>query len=227
MKTLIKVGIGVGVLAVAVAVVPALKGPYNRLKNTANEKLDAEFVVDNYKAEYVELNNKKIKVVENLQKFRVEQTVVQKKLSYANDKVVAAKKTLLEVGTSDMVKFNRAKDLYEAAKIEVENFISMGNAYSNAIVKLENTLYLIETNMSKAKANVTALESKKILVDSIRSVNSTVESLNGVGDTTLGVNVEKLDDDVLRESIKLEALRETVAPTMDKEAANAYLQSLQ
>lgn len=226
MKTLVKVGIGVGILAVAITVVPALKGPYNRFKNTANEKLDAEFVVDNYKAEYIELHDKKVKVSENLQKFRLEQKVTSKKLAYAVEKADIAKKNLIATGTADIQKFNRAKDAYETAKVEVENFISMGNAYSNAIVKLENTLYLIDTNMSKAKANVTALESKKILVDSIKSVNTTVESISGVGDTKLGVSIEKLDDDVLRESIKLEALRESTVPTMDKAAADAYMQNL-
>ena len=226
MKTLVKVGIAVGILAVAITVVPALKGPYNRMKNTANEKLNSEFVVDNYKAEYIELHDKKVKVNENLAKFRMEQKVTEKKLAYAVEKAAVAKRNLIVTGTADIGAFNRAKDAYETAKIEVDNFVSMGNAYSNAIVKLENTLYLIDTNMSKAKANVTALESKKVLVDSIKSVNATVESINGVGDTQLGVSIEKLDDDVLRESIKLEALRESTIPTMDKAAADAYLQNL-
>lgn len=226
MKTLIKVGIAVGVVAIAFTIVPALKGPYNRAKIAANDKLNAEFVVDNYKAEYIELHSKKVAVVQNIQKFRMEQKVTDKKLAYAIDKRDIAKKNLIAVGTSDISSFNRAKDAYETAKIEVENFVAMGQAYSNAVAKLEDTLYLIETNMSKAKANVTALESKKMLVDSIKSVNKTVESINGVGDSDLGVSIEKLDDDVLRESIKLEALRETTAPTMDKAQADAYLQNL-
>lgn len=226
MKTLVKVGIAVGIFVVAITVVPALKGPYNRMKNTANEKLNSEFVVDNYKAEYIKLHDKKMKVNENLAKFRMEQKVTEKKLAYAVEKAAVAKRNLIATGTADIGAFNHAKDAYETAKIEVDNFVSMGNAYSNAIVKLENTLYLIDTNMSKAKANVTALESKKVLVDSIKSVNATVESINGVGDTQLGVSIEKLDDDVLRESIKLEALRESTIPTMDKAAADAYLQNL-
>ena len=102
----------------------------------------------------------------------------------------------------------------------------MNSAYSNAIVKLENALYLIEANMSKAKVNVIALESKKVLVDSIAAVNETVESLNGVDNSNLGISIEKLDDDVIRESIKLEALRESTIPAMDKNAAEDYLKSL-
>ena len=226
MNTLVKVGIGVAILAGAVTIVPALKGPYNRFKNTANEKLDSEFVVDNYKAEYVNLYDKKQEVSKSLQKFQIEKKVTEKKLSYAIDKMNAAKQSLKETGTADMRKFSRAKDAYEALKIEVENYKAMSNAYSKAIAKLEDTFRLIETNMSKAKANVTALESKKMLVDSIGAVNKTVESLNGLDGGPLGMSIEKLDDAVVRESIKLDALRESDVPTMDKAAADAYLQSL-
>ena len=42
MTTIVKIGIGVAVAAVACSVVPALRGPYNRAKNTLNEKLNAE-----------------------------------------------------------------------------------------------------------------------------------------------------------------------------------------
>lgn len=226
MSTLVKVGIGVAVVAIAVAVVPALKGPYNRVKNTANEKLSQEFVVDNYKAEYIKLHERKIDITANIQKFKVEQAVAEKKLAYAKDKMAVAKKNLVETGTADLVAFNRAKDAFESSKVEASNYVAMINAYSNALVKLENSLYLVETNMSKAKTNVATLESKKVLVDSIKSVNMTVESLKGVGDTQLGMSVEKLNDDVLRESIKLEALQETESPKMNKDQAEAYLKTL-
>ena len=73
---------------------------------------------------------------------------------------------------------------------------------------------------------VATLESKKILVDSNKQVNKTVENLKGIGDSELGVNVEKLDDDVLRESIKLEALHEDESPAMTKAEAEAFLKTL-
>lgn len=65
-----------------------------------------------------------------------------------------------------------------------------------------------------------------MLVDSIKAVNATVEDLNGVGDETLAINLEKLDDDMIREEVKLETLHTEVAPDMDKTAAEAYIQSL-
>ena len=226
MSTLIKVGIGVAVVVAAVAIVPALKGPYNRIRNTANDKLSQEFVVDNYKAEYINLHERKNDITEKIQKFKVEQAVAEKKLAYAKNKIEAAKTNLVEIGTADLVAFNRAKDAFESSKIEASNYAAMIHAYSNALVKLENSLYLVESNMSKAKTNVATLESKKVLVDSIKSLNKTVESLNGIGDTQLGISVEKLNDDVLRESIKLEALQNAEAPRMNKEQADAYLKSI-
>lgn len=227
MNTVAKVGIGVGVVALAVAVFPSLKGPYNRVKHVVSEKLDSEFVVDNYKAEYVSLHEKRIEVMDNIQKFNVEKQVAEKKLEYAIQKQDAAKKAALATGTADMRAFNRAKDEFEMSKVEVTNYETMLRAYANALDKLQDTLSLIDTNMSKAKANVATLESKKTLVDSIKAVNETVESINGVGSAKLGMSVEKLDDDVVRESIKLEALHETCSPALDKKSAEEYLKSLQ
>ena len=99
--------------------------------------------------------------------------------------------------------------------------------YSNAISKLNQSHAVAVLNMNKAKTNVESLESKKMLVDSIKSVNTIVEDLNGVGDETLAINLEKLDDDMIREEVKLETLHTEVAPDIvDKNAAEAYIQSL-
>ena len=226
MSTLIKVGIGVAVVVAAVAIVPALKGPYNRIRNTANDKLSQEFVVDNYKAEYIELHSKKVAIVKNISKVNLETKVAEKKLAYAVDKLNAIKDKLREIGTADMTAFNRAKEQYEILATEVNNYNTMIGVYSNALAKLEKSLAVVDTNMNKAKTNVATLESKKILVDSIKQVNKTVENLKGIGDSELGVNVEKLDDDVLRESIKLEALHEDESPAMTKAEAEAFLKTL-
>ena len=58
-------------------------------------------------------------------------------------------------------------------------------------------------------------------------VNTIVEDLDGVGDEKLAINPEKLDDDMIREEVKLETLHTEVAPDIvDKNAAEAYIQSL-
>ena len=228
MTTIAKIGIAAAIVAAAVITVPALKGPYNRFKNTANEKLNDEFVVDNYKAEYVNLHEKKIEIKKNLDKFNLEKRVLEKKMLNAANRLEAAKGILRCTGTSDLEKFNRAKDLYEAFKTEFHNLKVMENVYSNAIVKLEMSLSVVETNMRKTKINVDTLASKKALVDTVKGVNETIENLNGIGDADLSISIEKLDDAALRESIKLEALAETTAPkaTMTEADAKAYLEAL-
>lgn len=219
------------VVGIAIAVVvlwPAAKGPYNRLKNNANEALNDEFVVDNYKAEYVNLHDKKVQIKKSLEKLSIDRAVNAKKTAYAKDKLASAKTNLLAIGTADLAKFNLAKDAYESFKTELQNLETMANVYSNAISKLETSLKLVEANMQKAKMNVDALSSKKILVENMKAVNETVESLHGIGDDP-GMNaaLEKLDENALRESIKLEALSEDSMPkTTSKEAAEAYLNSL-
>lgn len=224
-KTLV---IGAIAVAVAVTIVPALKGPYNRVKNTANEKLNEEFLVDNYKAEYIKLHEKRAQVLDNLNRFQVEKKVAEKKAVHAATQVGIAKKRLLNVGTSDLREFNRAKDAYEAANVELNNLNAMSSVYSNAITKLTTSLQLIETNMRKAKMNVDMLSSKKDFVDSVKGVNKTIESLKGVGEDELSIPIEKLDEDALRETIKLEALAEASMPaaTTTEAEAKAYLDSL-
>ena len=228
MTTLVKVGIAAAVVAAAVITIPALKGPYNRFKNTANEKLNDEFVVDNYKAEYVNLHEKKIEIKKNLEKFNLEKRVLEKKIQNATIRVEAAKGILRCTGTSDLKKFNSAKDAYETFNTELHNLEIMANVYSNAIVKLQMSLSVVETNMRKTKINVDTLSSKKVLVDTVKGVNETIENLNGIGDVDLSTSIEKLDDAALRESIKLEALAETTtsSSTMTEADAKAYLDSL-
>ena len=224
-KTLV---IGAIAVAVAISVVPALKGPYNRFKNTANEALNEEFLVDNYKAEYVKLHEKRAQVLDNLNRFKIEKKVAEKKAHYVASQAKAAKQHLLEVGASDLREFNRAKDAYEAANVELNNLNAMSSVYSNAITKLEASLQLIEANMRKAKLNVDMLSSKKDFVKSVKGVNKTIENLKGMGSDDLSIPIEKLDEDALRETIKLEALAETSMPaaTTTEAEAKAYLDSL-
>ena len=218
----------IAVAVAAIVLVPALKGPFNRIRNTANEKLNDEFVVDNYKAEYVNLHEKKVELKKSLDKFNIEKKITNKKISVVSQQVFVAKQKLMSTGTSDLVAFNRAKDAYESFKIELDNLTTMVGVYSNAIAKLETSLALVESNMRKAKMNVDTLSSKKALVDTVKGVNSTLENLNGVGDAGLSMSIEKLDDDALRESIKLEALAESdqTKSTMTEADAKAYLDSL-
>ena len=218
-----------GVVAVVVAVccIPALKGPVNRIKNEANDRLNAEFVVDNYKAEYVNLYDKRSVVTESIRKYTVEKKVAEKKIEKAKTELEVIKKTIKETGTSDMKKFQSVKSLYEVKTTEIDNYSKMVTVYDNALKKLDRTLALIDTNMAKAKHNVEVLQSKKTMVDTIKSVNESIENINGVGDTDLAVNVEKLDDDMLRESVKLEAFETESKPVqLDEASAKAWIDSL-
>ena len=215
------------VVAVAACCIPALKGPVNRIKNDVNDKLNAEFVVDNYKAEYVNLYDKRSVVTESIRKYNVEKKVAEKKIEKAKSELEVIKKTIKETGTSDMKKFQSIKNLYEVKLTEIDNYSKMIAVYDNALKKLDQTLSLIDTNMAKAKHNVEILQSKKTMVDTIRSVNESIENINGVGDTDLAVNVEKLDDDMLRESVKLEALESENKPVeLDEASAKAWIDSL-
>lgn len=228
MTTLVKVGVGAGLVAAAVFAVPALKGPWNWAKTELSDKLNDKFVVENYKVEYVKLYDKKNEVKKNLDKFIVERKVNAKKFDNAYAKVNCIKGKLIESNASNLAEFNRMKNEYETCKAKLENLQKLDVVYSNAIAKLETSYALIESNMQKAKMNVDILSSKKTLVDSVRSVNNVIENINGIGDENLSISVEKLDDDALRESIKLEVFADTAMPksTMTEAEAKAYIDSL-
>lgn len=228
MTTLVKIGVASAIVAGAIGIVPALKGPFNRLRNEANERLSDEFVVDNYKAEYVKLHEKRVEIKKNIENFYAEKRVVEAKLEKSNYHLDIAKSKLIAIGAKDLAAFNQAKDVYESFKIENENLVAMQNVYSNAIAKLEMSLRLVEENMRKAKTNVEAISSKKVLVDSIKSVNGIIANLQGIGeDPYANVALEKLDENALRESIKLEALSTNSLPcTLSEVEAKAYIESI-
>lgn len=225
---LLKLGIAAGIVALAIILFPSIKGPVNHVRNEVNSKLDAEYVVDNYKAEYVALAGKRAKVLESLKKFKIERALASRKHDFACQEANAAKDSLRKIGTSDMKAFMQAKAAYEAVCTKASNFLALEHTYSNAVAKLEQTLALVDDNMAKAKLKVDTLSSKKTMLDTMKTVNKSIENLECLGDEALAFNVEKLDDDTLRETIKLEAFSSAQVPvkTMSEAEAKEYLDSL-
>lgn len=227
-KTIAAIGLVVAGCAAAVAFCPALRGPFNRVRNTVNETLEDEFVVDNYKAQAIELAAKGKGICENLRKFMVEKKIAEKKLVAAKEKEEAARRNLIATGTADMTKFNRAKDAYENCKVETANFTTLIGVYDAAIKKLEDALALVEKNIRLCKTNVATLESKKTLVSSLKGVSTVLENISGIGeDTELGYSLEKLDDTILDQSLRIEMLdSDTTAAIGDAQAAEEYLEAV-
>lgn len=227
MKTITGVAITVAAVVGICAAVPAIKGPFNRARNAANEALNDEFVVDNYRAEAMKLKDQRVGVVANIKKFIIEKRVTEAKLDNAKEKTAVAKANLLATGTDDLVKFNRAKDAYETCRTEVANLTTLVTAYDNAVKKLEDTRAVIDGNIQKLKVNIATLQSKKTMAESLKSVNATIENITGIGeDVSIGYTVEKLDDTILEESIKIAALDERSA-VGDPEDAKRYLETIQ
>lgn len=223
MKTLIIASI---VVVAAVIAIPALKGPINRLRNETNDKLNAEFVVDNYKAEYVAMHDKRAKLIESISKFNIEKKVAEKKREQATKEVEVFAKQLKTIGTSDMKKFTTLKGMYDVKKSEADNYAIMITTYEQALIKLEKSKQLLDVNMTKAKHNVDVLTSKKTMLDTIKSVNNSIANVTGIGDKDLAINLEKLNDDTIRESVKLETFDADVSPAMNETEAKAFIDSL-
>lgn len=229
MKTALIVVGCIGVLATACTVFPALKGPVNRIKNTATEKLNEEYLVDNYKAEYVKLAEKKHNIKKMITDFTAKKVYNENKLKEAAKAEKLAKEALVQTGTSDLRKFKTSKDVYESAKLNTSNLRTLVKSYSDGLVKLQRTLEIVESNMSKAKMNVETLASKKTLVDTVKDINKTLENIKGTGDPTIGVVQEKLEEERIKQDIKLQVLEEDTgtSTSMTKAEAEAYLKSIQ
>lgn len=205
-KTIIILGAVVALGAAIWCAVPALRGPANRAINNANEYLESEYCVDNYKAAYVSLASKKEKSVAALQKFRCERAVAEKKAKLAETKLVNLKlKASDALLARNMSEVNRLKNLHDSAEIEHRNYLALMKTYEDGMAKLEAVIKRIDDNMRRAKANVDTLQAKKTLLDSMKSANKTLADLSGVGDVKLAINLEKLDDDLLRENVAFEA----------------------
>lgn len=209
MKTSTKFIIAGVIITIVLLLFPSIRFSAIRVRDKINDKLNSEFVVDNYKQKYVELNDKKCQIQKHLQKFQIDKKVATKKREYVENRSIVTKQKLIECDTTDLKKFNVLKTEYETLQNEVTNYDIILNSYDMAIKKLEDSLNMINANMSKAKANISTLESKKIIAESIKSVNNTIETITGVNDTDeLNVTIEKLDTDVLQETIKMEVLKE-------------------
>jgi hypothetical protein len=219
----------IGVLATAYIICPALMGPVNRVKNTATEKLNEEYLVDNYKAEYVKLAEKRHDIKNMITDFTAKKVYNENKLKEATRAEKLAKEALVQTGTSDLHKFRRSKDVYESAKLNASNLRTLVKSYSDGLVKLQRTLEIVESNMSKAKMNVETLASKKTLVDTVKDINKTLENIKGTGDPAIGVVQEKLEEERIKQDIKLQVLNEDagISSTMTKAEAEAYLKTIQ
>lgn len=227
MKALIITGASVAVVLAAFAVVPALKGPVNRARITTQEKLEAEYVIDNYKAEYLSMRDKKEKLEKHVQDFKIERRVTDKKLEAVQKELEIAKRSLIQAGTGDLERFASLRSIYDAKKAEVDALEAHARMYDNAVKKLEKTHSLLVINMSKAKSSIDTMSSKKVLLDTVKSVNKSIAEVNGTGSHELTVNIEKLDDDLMREDIKLNASGVDISEkTMTKEDAEAFLATL-
>ena len=201
-----KVVIFGGAIVLLLIVFPSLKGAYHHVRNTVNDDLNDRFVVDNYKQKYVELHDRKVDCEKSIRKFTVERTLNGRKLESLEKQSELLKAELIRIGTSDPEAFRRTREQYEIVNAKIANHRSIGSTYSNALVKLNQTMRVLKANLDRSKLNIASLESKKECVDTLKSVNSIVEDVNGIGESDLGVSVEKLRDDEIRETVRMETL---------------------
>lgn len=222
-----KVVIFGGAIVLLLIVFPSLKGAFYHMRNTVNDDLNDRFVVDNYKQKYVELHDKKVDCAKSIRKFTVEQTLNGRKIESLEKQSALLKAEIIRIGTSDPEAFRRTREQYEIVNAQIANHRNIQATYSNALVKLNHTMKVLKANLDRSKLNIASLESKKECVDTLKSVNSIVEDVNGIGESDLGVSVEKLKDDEIRETVRMETLLEPeLDSNMSTDDIEKYINSL-
>jgi len=216
-----------GIILLLLIVFPSLKGAFYHMRNTVNDDLNDRFVVDNYKQKYVELHDRKVECEKSIRKFTVELTLNARKVESFEKQSELLKAELIRIGTSDPEEFRRTREQYEIVNRQLANHRNICGTYSNAIVKLNQTMKVLKTNLDRSKLNIASLESKKECVDTLKSVNSIVEDVNGIGESDVGVSVEKLKDDEIRETVRMETLIEPEQESgMSADDIEKYVNSL-
>lgn len=222
-----KVIIVSGVVVLLLIVFPSLKGAFYHLRNTVNDDLNDRFVVDNYKQKYVELHDRKVECEKSIRKFTVELTLNTRKVESLENQSKHLKAELIRIGASDPEAFKRTREQYEIVNRQVANHRNICSTYSNAITKLNQTMKVLKSNLDRSKLNIASLESKKECVDTLKSVNSIVEDVNGIGESDVGVSVEKLKDDEIRETVRMETMLEPEQDSgMSTDDIEKYINSL-
>ena len=195
---------------VAMMVFPSLRTTLENKTRIVDQKIAEENVVDNFKGEYVNLTHKKADVEKIIQDFTVKTRVSEKKLEAAKDAKSGLLKKLQELKDRNDVKaFNIVKSEFESVGLKVTALEQTIEGYKSAKDKSEAALALINSTLSKQKAKIDDIETRKQLADNFKEINDTLSNIEGIGSNeSLNVSLEALDEKYITESTKLEIMND-------------------
>ena len=179
----------------------------NKVKQI-DSKIAQENVVDNYKAEYAKLIDKKKDIQNMIIKFRTRIKIESDKYNVEEKMLTEYKKVLTRYQLeNDSVHFKATLIQYNSQKLKLETIARIKEGVTNGIKNLEKAIAKIDVAISEMRSNIDTVEYKKLLVDSYKEINSMLESIKGVDENPESTfSIEKLNEDFIREGVKLDVL---------------------
>ena len=216
--------VSVVTIAAVFVVFPPLRGPVRGARQTVNDKLNAEFVIENLEHDRSELRKKSCEIARQIEKINASVRLNTAKAARVSAEADAAKKRLIEAGTSDMRRFGMLKTVYETKKREAD---SLAKAAADA-KKLQLSLESLKCETDKKYAETSAMcataAHRKAFADLAESSMSLANSASG-GDVDLTVALDKLNERAETAEIRIEAAGMS-DPVASPAEAQAYLDSL-
>lgn len=212
-----KTNIVATIAIVAIAAVAVAKFMPNTAKTVKNKVTTIDSMIgdanliENYKAEYVNLTKKKEDIEKAIQDFTIQIGVAKKKLEL--EKSIKSKffDQLDYYSKKNNVKsFNLAKTAFESQEAKCKMLETSIVNYENGKAKLEAGLSVVNMSLTKYKSNIDILEGRKTIVDNFKEVNRILQNLSGTGENDMAIQLEKVDDSFMVETTKMEVLEDTV-----------------
>lgn len=186
----------------------------NKIKNV-DEKISQENVVDNYKAEYDKLVAKKKDIEKMSIDFKSQIEVYTQKIKTENKILVEFKKLLERYQTeNNPVYFKSTLLQYNSQKMKIETLKKIKSGCQTGLKNLEKALAKIDLSINEMRANLDTVAYKKLLTDAYKDINSMLESIKGIGTDGCSIDVEKLNEEFIREGVKMDILSQTDAPVV-------------
>ena len=190
----------------------------NKIKNV-DEKIAQENVVDNYKAEYEKLVGKKKDIEKMMIDFKAQIEVHTQKIATEKKILAEFKKLLTRYQTeNNPIYFKSTLLQYNSQKMKIETLTKIKNGCRTGLKNLEKALAKIDVSINEMKANLDTVAYKKLLTDAYKDINKMLESIKGIGTDGCTVDVEKLNEEFIKEGVKMDVLTESETPvaTSDK-----------
>ena len=196
-----------------VIVLPKTSTVFVNKIRSADEKISQTHIVDNYKAEYAKLIDKKKDIEKMTVNFRTQIEVYNKKIAIESTILKEFKKLLERYQIeNNSVYFKTTLLQYNSQNMKIQTLKKIKSGCQTGLKNLEKALDKLDVSINEMKVNLDTVAYKKLLTDAYKDINSMLESIKGISTDGCTIDVEKLNEEFIREGVKMDVLSRTDTP---------------